>query len=66
VLDQYQYEVQRSKDDDGNHEVLQLSIKFASLKEQSLFHGDIPDGEPVEYRDAEVGQGSPDKLADAI
>jgi hypothetical protein len=37
VLDQYQYEVQRSYDDDADHGVLQPNIKVASLKEQSLF-----------------------------
>jgi hypothetical protein len=38
VLDQDQHDMQRSKDSDGDHDVLQSNIK-----EQSLFYGDIPD-----------------------
>jgi hypothetical protein len=37
ALDQDQCEVQRSEYDDGNHDVLQPNIEFASLKEQSFF-----------------------------
>jgi hypothetical protein len=46
--------------------VLQSNIKFASLKEQALFYGDIPDDDPIEYHDVDVLQGSPEELADAI
>jgi hypothetical protein len=46
--------------------VLQPNVKFASLKEQSLSYNDIPDGDPNDYHDAEIGQGSPEKLAEAI
>jgi hypothetical protein len=30
-------EGQRSEDDDGDHDVLQPNVKFASLREQALF-----------------------------
>jgi hypothetical protein len=46
--------------------VLQSNVKFASLKEQALFYGDIPDNDPIDYHDVDVGQGSPEELADAI
>jgi hypothetical protein len=46
--------------------VLQSNVKFASLKEQALFYGDIPDDDPIDYHDVDVGQGSPEELADAI
>jgi hypothetical protein len=46
--------------------VLQSNVKFASLKEQALFCGDIPDDDPIDYHDVDVGQGSPEELADAI
>jgi hypothetical protein len=46
--------------------VLQSNVKFASLREQALFYGDIPDDDPIEYQDVDVGQGSPEELADAI
>jgi hypothetical protein len=46
--------------------VLQSSVKFASLKEQALFYGDITDDDPIDYHDVDVGQGSPEELADAI
>jgi hypothetical protein len=46
--------------------VLQSNVKFASLKEQALFDGDIPDDEPIDYHDIDVQQGSPEELADAI
>jgi hypothetical protein len=65
-LDEDQYEVQRREDNDGDYDMLQLNGKFASLKEQSLFYGDIPDDEAIGCHNVEVGQGSPEKLADAI
>jgi hypothetical protein len=46
--------------------VLQSNVNFASLKEQALFYGDIPDDDPIDYHDVDVGQGSPEELADAI
>jgi hypothetical protein len=52
--------VQRIKDDDGGHDLLQLNVYFASLKEQSLFYGDTPDGDPIDYHDVDVGKGSPE------
>jgi hypothetical protein len=61
-----QSEVQRGEGDDGEHDVLQSNVKFASLKEQALFYGDIPDNDPIDYLDVDVGQGSPEELADAI
>jgi hypothetical protein len=30
------------------------------------FYGDIPDDDPIDYHDVDVGQGSPEELADAI
>jgi hypothetical protein len=36
ALDQDHYEVQRREGDDGDNDVLQLNVKFASLKEQAL------------------------------
>jgi hypothetical protein len=56
----------RSKVDDGAHDVLQPNVKFESLNEQPLFYGDIPDDGPIDYHDVDVGQGSPEELADAI
>jgi hypothetical protein len=46
--------------------VLQSNVNFASLKEQALFYGDIPDDNPIDYHGVDVGQGIPQKLADAI
>jgi hypothetical protein len=66
ALDKDQSEVQRGEHDDGDHDVLQSNVKFASHKEQSHFYGDIPDDDPIDYHDVEVGQGSPEELADAI
>jgi hypothetical protein len=66
ALDQDQYEVQRREDDLGDHDVLQLNIKLASLKEQSLFYGDIPDDDPIDYHGVDVGHGSPEELVDAV
>jgi hypothetical protein len=66
ALDENQSEVQRGEHDDGDYDVLQSNVKFASLKEQALFYGDIPDDDPIDYHDVDVGQGSPEELADAI
>jgi hypothetical protein len=52
--------MKQSDDDDGDHEVLQLNVKFTSLKEQSLFYSDIPDDDRIDYHDVAVGQGSPE------
>jgi hypothetical protein len=57
--------VQHSDDDDGD-DVFQPNVKFASLKEQALFYGDIPDDGPTDYHDVDVGQGSPEELAEVI
>jgi hypothetical protein len=46
--------------------VLQLNVKLSSFKEKSIFYCDIPDDDPVDYHDAEVGQGNPEELTDAI
>jgi hypothetical protein len=46
--------------------VLHPNGKFASLKEKALFYGDTPDDDPIDYHDVDVGQGSPEELADAI
>jgi hypothetical protein len=46
--------------------VLQLNVKFASLKEQAIFCGEIPDDNPIHYYAVKVVQGSPEELADAI
>jgi hypothetical protein len=40
TLDEDQSDVQRGEVDDGDHDVLQSNVKFASLKEQALFYGD--------------------------
>jgi hypothetical protein len=66
ALDEDQCELQRCGNDDGDHDVLHLNVKFASLKEQALFYGDIPDDDPIDYHDVDVRQGSPEKLTDAI
>jgi hypothetical protein len=66
ALDEDQSDVQRGEDDDGDHDVLQSNVNFASLREQALFYGDIPDDDPIDYHDVDVGQKSPEKLADAI
>jgi hypothetical protein len=55
-----QCEVQRSKVDDWDHDVLQPNVKFESLKEHALFYSDIPDDDPIGYHDVDVGQGSPE------
>jgi hypothetical protein len=59
-----QCEVQLSEDDDGDHDVLHPNVKFAILKEQALFYGDIPDDVPIDFHGVEIGQGSPEELAD--
>jgi hypothetical protein len=64
ALDEDQSDAQRGEVDDGDHDVLQSSVKFASLKEQALFYGDIPDDDPIDYHDVDVGEGIPE--ADAI
>jgi hypothetical protein len=46
--------------------MLQPNVKFASLKEQALVYGDIPDDGPIDYHDVDVGHGSPEELANAI
>jgi 4-hydroxyphenylpyruvate dioxygenase-like putative hemolysin len=51
ALDEDQIEVQRSEVDDGDLDVLQSNVKFASLKEQALFYGDILDDDPIDYHD---------------
>jgi hypothetical protein len=66
ALDEAQCEIQWSEVDDGDHDVLQPNVKLASLKEQALFYSDIPDDDPIDYHDVDVGQGSPEELADAI
>jgi hypothetical protein len=66
ALDEDQCEVQREEGDDGDHDVLQSNVKFACLKEQAPFYGDNPDDDPIDYHDVDVGQGSPEELADAI
>jgi hypothetical protein len=35
-------------------------------REQSLFYGDIPHDNPIDYHDIEVGQGIPEELADSV
>jgi hypothetical protein len=66
ALDEDQCEVQRGEDDDGDHDVSQSNVKIASLKEQALFYGDIPDDDPIYYHDVYVGQESPEERADAF
>jgi hypothetical protein len=46
--------------------VFHPNVKLSSLKEQALFYGDIPNDDPIDYHDVDVGQGSPEELADAI
>jgi hypothetical protein len=66
ALDEDQCELQQSEDDDRDHDVLHSNVKFASLKEKALFYGDIRDDDSIDYHDVNVGQGSPEELADAI
>jgi hypothetical protein len=46
--------------------VLQPNVKFESLNEQALFYCDIPDADPIDYHDVEVGKRSPEELEGAI
>jgi hypothetical protein len=46
--------------------VLQSNVNFARLKEQALFYDDNPDDDSIDNLDVDVGQGSPEELADAI
>jgi hypothetical protein len=66
ALDEDQCDVHRCEDGYGDHDVLQSNVKFASLKEQTLFYGDIPDDDPIDNHDVDVGQGSPEELADTM
>jgi hypothetical protein len=66
ALDEDQCEVQLREHDDEDHDVIQPIVKFASLKEQAIFYADIPDDDPIDYHDVDVGQGSPEEMADAI
>jgi hypothetical protein len=60
AFDDYQYKLQRSEVEDGDHDVLQPSVKFASLKEQALFYDDIPDDDIIDFLDVDVGQRVPE------
>jgi hypothetical protein len=60
ALGEDQSEVQRGEHDEEDHDVLQSNVRIASLKEQALFYGDIPDDDPIDYHDVDVGQGSPE------
>jgi hypothetical protein len=42
--------------------VLQPNIKFASLKGQSLFYGNISDDNPIDNHDVKVSLGTPEEL----
>jgi hypothetical protein len=64
--DENQSNVLRGEHDNGDHDVLQSNVKFASLKEQARFYGDIPDDDQIDYHDVDVEQESPEELADAI
>jgi hypothetical protein len=60
ALDEDQYKVQLSENDDGEHDVLQPNVEFVGLKKQSLFYSDMPDYDPIDYHDVQVMQGSPE------
>jgi hypothetical protein len=45
--------------------VLHPNLKFASLRELAIFYGDIPDDDPIDYHDVDVGQVNSEVLADA-
>jgi hypothetical protein len=60
ALDEDQSDVQQGEVDDWEHDVLQSNVKFASLREQAIFYGDITDDDPIDYHDVDVGQGSPE------
>jgi hypothetical protein len=66
VLNKIQYEVQLGENDDDDRDVPQPSIKFASLKDQTLFYSEIPDDDPIDYNGVDIGQGSSGELVDAI
>jgi hypothetical protein len=66
ALDEDQSDVQQREGDGEDHDVLQSNVNFASLKEQALSYGEIPDDDPIDYHDEDVGQGSPEELVDAI
>jgi hypothetical protein len=66
ALDEDQSDIKRCEDDDEDYDVLHPNVKFVSLKEQALFYGDIPDDDPIDYHDVDVGQGNPEELADAF
>jgi hypothetical protein len=66
ALDEDQCEVQRSEEDDGDHDVLHPNVKLASLKEQALVYGAIPDDDPTDHHDVDLGQGILEELEDAI
>jgi hypothetical protein len=53
ALDREQFELQRSEDGDGDHDVLQPNVKFASLKEQALLYDDIPYDDQIDNHDVE-------------
>jgi hypothetical protein len=56
ALDESQCELQRYEGDDEDHDVLHPNVNFASLKKQTLFYRDIPDDDPIDYHDVDVGQ----------
>jgi hypothetical protein len=60
ALDEDQSDVQRGEHGDGDYDVLQPNVKFASLREQALFYGDIPDDDRIDYHDVDIGQGRPE------
>jgi hypothetical protein len=53
ALDEDKFEVQRRKDDEEDHDVLHPNVKFASLKKQALFDGDIPGDDQIDNHDVE-------------
>jgi hypothetical protein len=66
ALDEDQSDVQRGEDLGEDLDVLQSNVKFASLRVKAPLYGDIPDDDPIDYHAVNVGQGSPEELADAI
>jgi hypothetical protein len=55
ALDEGQCNVQRSEDDERDHEVLQPNVKFASPEEQARLYGDISADYPIDYHDVVEG-----------
>jgi hypothetical protein len=55
ALDENKSDVQRGEGDDEDHDLLQSNLKFASLKEQAIFYGYIPDDDQIDYHDVDVG-----------